>query len=257
MSNVEADDLVERKAHVYDEEVEWHVVGGGSPLVCIHGLGGSSRWWLPVLPELAAEHEMHLIDLPRFSMFSDFEPDDASEWLEQWLEAAGLEAPSLMGHSLGGLLAAELAARIELDRLVLVAPAGLPTGRSAIEELIALVNALRQTDSAFLARIGVDVLRWGPEALWRGMRYVFDADLTAQLELIEAPTLLVWGEEDDLVPVAQAETWQQAIPDARLVVLPETAHIPMVESPDAFADAVLEFLGAAIPQPVELTQARE
>jgi pimeloyl-ACP methyl ester carboxylesterase len=239
---IEQADLVERRTRVYDEEVAWQVAGSGPPLVCVHGLGGSWRWWLAVLPRLAQHRQVHLVDLPRFSALGGFRPDDASDWLERWLAAAGLERPALMGHSLGGLLAAQVAGRTELERLVLVAPAGLPTGRDVSGELTGLVHALVRTAPGFLPTIGLDVLRWGPEALWHGMRYALSVDLRRDLEQIAAPTLLVWGEEDLLVPVAQAPAWEEAIPDARLVIVPDAAHIPMVEVPEAFVDAVIGFL---------------
>jgi pimeloyl-ACP methyl ester carboxylesterase len=246
MTEVGTIELVEQTVDVDGETVEWHVAGSGAPLVCVHGLGGSWRWWLPVLPELADSHEVHLVDLPHFSAIGGFGPEDASAWLERWLEEAGIERPALMGHSLGGLLAAELATRVELDRLVLVAPAGLPTGRDVLEEVIALAHALRRTATPFLATIGLEVLRWGPAALFHGAQYVLSADLTEELGDIAAPTLLVWGADDDLVPVAQSEVWEDEIPDARLVVLPHAAHIPMVEAPDEFAETVLDFLAAPL-----------
>src|SRR5436309_1903248 len=100
-------------------------------LVCVHGLAGSPRWWRPVVPQLAERFDVRLVELPRFRFLSRVRPSDAAAWLARWLDETGLERPVLVGHSLGGLICAQLAAREpdRLHRLVLVDPAGIPTGR--------------------------------------------------------------------------------------------------------------------------------
>jgi pimeloyl-ACP methyl ester carboxylesterase len=221
--------------------VRWRVEGSGPPLVCVHGLAASARWWNPIVPALARTHELHLVDLPRFSALARFRPGDAADWLVRWLEAAGIERPALMGHSLGGLLAAEVATRRELDRLVLVAPVGLPTRRSFVRETLELVASGRQTPR-FLPSIVRDAIRCGPENVLRGGFYARAADLSPTLAGVAAPTLLVWGDRDRLVPFALAESWREAIPDAYLFVVEGAGHIPMVQSPVRVAAALLEFL---------------
>src|SRR4051812_48954967 len=109
-----------REARVRGTRVRWRAAGAGPPLVLVHGLSGSSRWWDPVLPGLAERYECHVLDVPRFG--ASFRPDEAAEWVAAWADAAALDGIRLVGHSLGGAAAARLAAlRPELvEALVLV-----------------------------------------------------------------------------------------------------------------------------------------
>jgi pimeloyl-ACP methyl ester carboxylesterase len=219
-----------------------HVVGEGEPLVLVHGLSGSRRWWDAVLPALSARYACHLLDVPRFG--TAFRPEQTAAWLGEYADEAGLRGIRLVGHSLGGAAAARLAAlRPELVRaLVLVSAAGMPSGRRPGGFALPLVAALRTTTPSFLARLTADALRTGPDALVRGWLYAARVDVREQARAISAPTLLVWGDRDTLVPSALADEWRRAIPQARLVVLEGVGHVPMVEQPDAFAQALLDFL---------------
>ncbi len=231
-----------RSAQVRGRDVVWHVAGVGPPLVLVHGLSGSWRWWEPVLPRLAEGHETHAVDLPRFG--AALRPDETAEWLGDWAASAGLERIALVGHSLGGAAAARLAAqRPELvERLVLVSAAGMPSGRRLAGYALPLATALLTTRPGFLARLAVDALRAGPEALLRGSLYAAGADVREQARAVRAPTLLVWGDRDSLVPPELADAWLEAIPQARLARLPGAGHVPMVERPAELLSALEEFL---------------
>ena len=76
----------------------------------------------------------------------------------------------------------------------------------------------------------------------RGGLYSARADISNEVRLIRAPTLLVWGERDTLVPLSVAGEWQQAVSSSRLAVLSGVGHVPMVERPREFAQLLLEFL---------------
>jgi pimeloyl-ACP methyl ester carboxylesterase len=213
-------------------------------LVCVHGLAGSSRWWRPVVPALSERFDVRLVELPRFRFRSRVRPSDAAAWLARWLDDAGLQRPVLVGHSLGGLIAAQLAALHpeRLHSLVLVDPAGMPTGRPLALEPLALANALTGVRPRFFRVLVADALRWGPDALLRGGLYALGTDVRLHLEAIRVPTLVVWGERDVLTPRRLAEAWRDAIPRAQLAVLPDAGHVPMVESPSAFVAALCDFL---------------
>jgi pimeloyl-ACP methyl ester carboxylesterase len=210
--------------------------------VLVHGLSGSSGWWEAVLPRLAERYACHLLDVPRFG--TALRPDETAEWLAAWMEAAGIEPARLVGHSIGGAAAARLAAlRPELvDALVLVSPVGMPSGRRVTGYALPLLAALRMTTPAFLARLTVDALRAGPAAIARGGLYAARADVREQARMIRAPTLLVWGDRDPLVPFALADAWREALPSARLVVIRGAGHVPMVERPQQSVEALREFL---------------
>lgn len=213
-------------------------------LVCVHGLAASSRWWKPVVPALAERFDVRLVDLPRFRFLSRTRPADAAAWLGRWLDDEELGAPVLLGHSLGGLIAAQLAARQpdRINSLVLVDPAGVPSGRALPLEPLALANAMTRIRPRFFALLAADALRWGPDAMLRGGLYAVGTDIRVDLASIRTPTLVVWGEHDTLIPRRLAETWRDAIPGAQLTVIPHAAHVPMVENPSAFVHAIFDFL---------------
>jgi pimeloyl-ACP methyl ester carboxylesterase len=186
------------------------------PLILVHGLAGAPRWWARVLPALRDYDVRHEDPREQFDV-----PHDAI----------------LVGHSLGGLRAAQIAASHPVHKLVLVAPAGIPTGRPFVLEFLATAAA---TTPRFVPLVARDALRWGPRALLR--HGVIASRTRLDLTEIRAPTLLVWGERDPLVPTRLAAEWQAAIPGSRLAIIPGARHTPMFETPAVFAEVLLEFL---------------
>ena len=219
--------------------IPYRVAGEGQPLVLVHGLAGSWRWWTPVLEPLAARRRVHLVDLRRLRHVASAE---LSAWLARWLDAVGLDRVDVAGHSLGGLVAAELAANRpeRTRRLVLVAPAGIPCGRSLPRRAAPLLGTLYDIRES-LPMITVDALRTGPLAMARAIAFVSSRDLRTELAAVRGPTLLVWGEGDLLVPVALAEEWQHVLPGARLERL-ACGHVPMLEAPGEVGQCIRAFL---------------
>jgi pimeloyl-ACP methyl ester carboxylesterase len=216
-----------------------------SPLVCLHGLAGSSRWWSAVAPELRASGPVTLLDAPR-----RVGPDALEGWVAGRL--ATLEPPvDLVGHSLGALTAVRLAAaQPELvRRLVLVAPPGLTPRRSPLHLGLPLLSSLVQSRPRLLGTLLVDAARTGPANIMRGGAHVARADVSDRLADVSAPTLLVWGARDRLVPVAAAELWLRGIRGSRIVVLPRAAHVPMLEAPAEFVAAVAAFREERLDDP--------
>ena len=218
--------------------VRYRVTGSGEPLVLVHGLAGSWRWWSPMLEQLAARRRVHVVDLPRLR--HPVRAAQLSKWLARWLDAVGLDDTELAGHSLGGLVAAELAATRQTRRLVLVAPAGIPCGRGLTGRALPLLRTLYDVRRS-LPMLTIDALRTGPLDVARGIAFVSGRDLRQELSTIRAPTLLVWGERDRLVPLRIAEEWRQAIVDVRLTYL-SCGHVPMLEAPTELAACMLSFL---------------
>jgi pimeloyl-ACP methyl ester carboxylesterase len=209
-----------------------------APVVLIHGLSGSAGWWRHVAARLEPGREVHQVDLPKRLGL-----DDAAEWLAERLRADGLAQVDLVGHSMGGLICARLAAaRPELvGRLVLIAPAGIAPG-SRTRHVVPLLRALRRSSPSLLPLLARDALRTGPRTLWRAAGEVLEADIRAHLGEIRAPTLLLWGGRDVLLPPALGEVFRAEIPDARLVVLERAGHVPMFDAPDDVSRELSEFL---------------
>ena len=208
------------------------------PVLLVHGLAGSSRWWRRVAAELEPGHDVRVVDLPRL------DPVRTASWLADWIRTAGLERVSVVGHSRGGLVAARLAAeRPELVRgLVLVAPAGVRSHASALAYALPLARTVVRSSPRFLAVLVRDAAVAGPRTLWRAAQELLADDVRGDLHRIEAPTLLVWGERDRLVPPSLAEVYRAEIPAARLLVLARTGHVPMWERPSELAAAISAFL---------------
>ena len=220
--------------------VRYRVTGNGEPLVLVHGLAGSWRWWSPVLELLGARRCAYVVDLPRLR--DPVGAPQLSQWLARWLDVVGLERVELAGHSLGGLVAAELAAaRLEqTQRLVLVAPAGIPCGRGLPGRALPLLRTLYDV-RGWLPMLTLDAVRSGPLDVARGIAFVSGRDLRRELSTVRAPTLLVWGERDHLLPPRLAEEWQEAMVDVRLQHL-RCGHVPMLEAPAELAACMLSFL---------------
>jgi pimeloyl-ACP methyl ester carboxylesterase len=228
--------------------IGYETAGEGEPVVMVHGLSGSTRWWSRNVQDVAERHRIYLVDLPGFgithSLRRRFVLAETATWLSEWMEAVGLRRAHLVGHSMGGYLSVRLAAsRPELvRRLVLVAPAGVPTERSMLGHLVPLLLAARYATPAFMPVLVRDALRTGPMTLWRAARDLLAEDVRGDLRNIEAPTLLVWGDNDPLIPPAVGDLLREEIPDSHLLLLQKAGHVPMFDQPKEFDAALLAFL---------------
>ena len=236
-----------REAEVDGVRVSYRVAGAGPPLVCVHGLAGSSRWWEPVVPALAERRSVYLGDLPGFGGLGRrtrrVPLAAAAGWLVAWADAVGLERFGLAGHSMGAAIAVRVAAEgpERVEQLVLVAPAGLHL-RPLVGHGLPLASTLRRSGPRLLWLLGRDAARAGPRTVVRATLEVAADDVRGELGRVRAPTLVVCGERDALVPPSVGELVRGELPDAELAVVAGAAHVPMVERPDACAEALLGFL---------------
>jgi pimeloyl-ACP methyl ester carboxylesterase len=178
-----------------------------------------------------------LLDLPRSTA-----PDRLPEWVIERLE--DLEPPvDLVGHSLGGLISVRVAVlRPDLvRRLVLIAPPGVGQPRSTATYVWPLLVTLARSRPGFLTRVTADALWAGPGNIVRGGRHASRADIRADLRSVVAPTLLVWGTRDRIVPAVEGPVWRDELCDARLLLLSGAGHVPMVDAADELADAIVAF----------------
>jgi pimeloyl-ACP methyl ester carboxylesterase len=239
--------LEERAFEVGDVQVRYRVAGSGPPTVLVHGLAGSWRWWEPVVEQLATSLRVYLVDLPGFGSArgQTFVLGDAPSYVRSFIAEIGLERANLVGYSLGGAVCARVAALWPqtVDRLVLAAPAGLLDRRHPAQYALPLAAALRHARPAFLRVVLADSLRAGVLTLYHAVTQLLGEDaLRDELNSINAPTLLIWGDKDPLVPLRVAREYERAIPHARLVVFDGVGHIAMAERPKEFAHAILDFL---------------
>lgn len=227
--------------------ISFEVAGTGPPVVLVHGLSGSSRWWQRNIGALTPHRQVFVIDLIGFGASRTPQPfvlAEAADYLARWMDQLDLERASLVGHSMGGLIVAELAADApdRVDRLVLVNPAALPFEAHLISHAWSLMRELRSISPSFLPVLMADAMRAGPLTLWRAASGLLLADMRQKLSQIRARTLAVWGERDALVPLGLARQLADYLRYEELVVIKGAGHVPMWDCPRAFNRVLTEFL---------------
>jgi len=249
-------------------DVHAWVGGQGPPVLVLHGAGGNRGWtrWLG----LAAERfTVWAPTHPGFGQSGDAEwmesIDDLARFYLWFIEAAGLGRPHLLGQSMGGWTAAEMASMSpgSIERLVLVAPVGLkpaageildifyhspaelreltvhdPTTVPEWDELFGRPPTRAELDIAERNREMAARLTWKP--------YMHNPRLGRFLGRVTNPTLIVWGRQDRIVPLECGEQYRRLLPNATLSVLERCGHLPPIEQPEAFARLVLDFLGGPV-----------
>ncbi|MGZ3587008.1 MAG: alpha/beta fold hydrolase [Candidatus Limnocylindrales bacterium] len=224
--------------------------GEGPPLLLLHGLAGSARWWERNIPALSRSFQVSALDLPGFGgshADARLVLDDIAAQLVALLDDLGIERASVVGHSLGGLVAGGLAADYpeRVDRLVLVDAGFLSLDPSRLHRITGPLRTLRWTAPSLMRVIVTDTLRSGPVRMAGATMELLQADWRGRLPRIQAPTLVVWGEHDTICPRAIGEAIVAAVPAARLHIIKGAAHNPMWERSEDFDRVVLQFLLAA------------
>lgn len=241
--------------------------GEGDPVLFLHGAGG-------IMPDdrfiaaLATKYRVHAPLLPGYgeSMGEERLQDmlDISLHTADVADALDLGKLLLVGHSMGGMIAAEMAALAprDYDRLVLIAPAGLWLDDKPVADLFSklpfelpellfhdvefgtelMTSGLDLEDPQFL----IDFLVINARRLGMAGKILFpipDRGLSRRLYRIKARTLLIWGESDKLIDPAYGAAFAEAIADATLVNIPDAGHLVNIEKPDAVLEAITGFAG--------------
>ncbi|HNP73583.1 MAG TPA: alpha/beta fold hydrolase [Kouleothrix sp.] len=238
---------IARRARVGAASIYYETHGSGAPLVLLHGFSGSTRWWGRNVAALARQFQVYIPDLAGFGQSRSavpFELADAARHVARWMDQAGLERASMVGHSMGGLIAAELAADApeRVARLVLVDSAGLGFDASDVPPVSELLPALRYLPTAFIPPLLGDMRRAGLRTLVRASRALATYDIRAKLAAIRAPALIVWGRYDPMIPLAVGRALARELPHARLAVIDAAGHNPMWDQPAAFNRLLCQFL---------------
>lgn len=238
--------------------------GTGRPVLFLHGAGGAGAW-LPFHGLLAgAGFDLLAPDHPGFGLSGELQHiecmDDLVYHYLDLLDVLGLDGVDVVGTSLGGWLAAELAVHSpeKVRKLVLLNAVGLDIWEAPVKDLFgmnpeetvaAVFHDPAIAASLFPAEPDLDFilglyrekvsfarLAWNP--------YCCNPKLESRLYRITAPTLVVWGEEDHLVPIVHGERYVEKIAGARLATIPGVAHAPFLEDAAATAALLVDFLEA-------------
>lgn len=237
--------------------------GDGDPVVVLHGWGGRIESMAPVVACLRGRWRVVALDLPGFgespSPPGAWGTPDYAAFVRDVLGYLRVRRAHFVGHSFGAKTSLYLAAvhPALVDKLVLVGSSGLRTPPS----LRARAKRMASRAGRTAGRLGAPgrALR---DAVYRRVASqdykdagelrpvlvtVVNEDLTSMLPRVESSTLLVWGSEDDAVPVAHARTMQRLIPDAGLVLFEGAGHFAYLDEPERFCRVVRHFLGAGTP----------
>lgn len=253
--------------------------GSGDPLLLVHGIGSSLRAWAPVLPALEEAHDVLALDLPGFGESPPLAAGEPStipsmaDALERELDAAAIDTAHLVGNSLGGWLALELARRGRARSVVALSPAGMWFGRENAYARIVLrssragarlarhwAGALTRTParraallSTFFSgprRLAAEEAAYAIRVLARAPAFDETLDWTLShraegLDEIRCPVLIAWGTRDRLLLPRQGRRFARRIPGAELRSLPGLGHLPMSDDPELVARTILDFTAGA------------
>ena len=240
--------------------------GSGAPVVFFHGAGGLLRE-NPYLDGLSQRYHVYAPEWPGYgdSTGEELLEDMLDFALHGWdlVDALGLSRPHLAGHSMGGMIAAEMAclAPRDLGKLALVAPAGLWMDAQPIPDIFAMLPYQLAEVLFHDPAKGQALLTGGADLsdmealkefyigsqrrLSMAGKILFpipNRRLSKRLYRLTAPTLVVWGVADRLIVPAYAELWKAMIPGARVVTVDNAGHMLPYEQPDALVRALSEFL---------------
>ena len=243
---VEQVEIIKQQVKVGPLTVHYEVAGEGPAVVLIHGLSGSGRWWAYNVPVLAQQYQVYNVDLVGFgrSRGQRLVLREAAGWFKEWLNTVGITEAHLVGHSMGGYIAMEVAVTWPalVRRLVLVDALVLPIGPGLLRPALGLARAVRYMNLSFLPVLVGDLLRAGPRTMLRATQEVLSADLSDRLGAVQAKTMVIWGEKDTLLDLEFGRKLAERLARACFVCVEGAGHNPMWDRPQRFNELLLDFL---------------
>lgn len=260
---------VEKDTLVFGQKIYYVEAGSGPTVILLHGLGGSARGWQPNIGPLAEKFHVIAIDQIGFGKsdkpLTNYRIRTYVDFLDQFCKQQKITRASLVGSSMGGWIAVLFAAAFpdRVDKIVLADAAGYappkdidprifyalnPTTREGMKALTAKVfyNKFFLTDAAIdvsmAARLAAGdgyTIKSITESIIRGEDF-----LDETVKTVKHPTLIIWGREDGLTPLADGQRFNKDIAGSKLVVFDQCAHVPNFEKPAEFNTAVINFLSA-------------
>jgi pimeloyl-ACP methyl ester carboxylesterase len=262
-------------------KINYYEAGQGPPIILLHGFGGCAYSWRFLAPALAQDHRVYTIDLKGYGLSEkpedgNYAVSDQADMVAAFIRNQDLHDVVIMGHSMGGgvTLMTYLKVREDnparLKRLVLIDSAGYPqkmpwfiwlsklpgvgsVGGKLVSPRFVTYLVLKKcyyyddkiTEEQIDTYAYYGSLPGAREAVVQTARQIMPDDieaLTAQYKTISVPVLVIWGEEDEVVPLAVGKNFKRDIPNSELVILPKCGHMPPEEEPGETTRLVKEFL---------------
>ena len=213
--------------------------GSGSDVVLLHGWGQNIAMMKPIGDRLQKNHRITILDFPGFG--ESEEPKtaltvyDYCEILEELLKKLKVKKPVIMGHSFGGRIAIIYASRNEVEKVVLF---GSPCIRKEVKPSLKLrmlkslkkIPGINKLEGFAKNHMGSRDYKNASEIMKKILVNVVNEDLSECAKKINVPTLLIWGHRDTEAPVEDAKELEKIIPDAGLIVLPNSTHYAYLEN---------------------------
>lgn len=254
----------EKKVLIRGLEANYKIQGDGSPLLILHGWGNSSDAWIAI-QKILAKREFKVIvpDLPGFGKSKtpkkSWNVDDYVWWLQSFIEKAKIRKPLfILGHSFGGRIAIKFSVKYpeKIKSQVLLGSAGIKSNLNFKQKVIFLLAKIgnylfsKKTLVEFgnIARnIFYKIIREKDyvklnETMKGTIKKILNEDLLGSLPNIKTKTLLVWGQQDKMIPIKHAYLMKEKIPNSKLIILPDSGHSPQRDNPKRLAQIIIRFL---------------
>ncbi len=268
-----AQDAVTKQVEIYGQKIFYQEAGSGPDVILLHGLGGDHTNWNATIPALASKFRVLVPDQVGFGQSDkpmiDYRVGTLVDFLNAFYKKVGISKATLVGNSMGGWVALDfaLAHPEKVDRLVLVDSAGYSQKRTGgepltRERLLGLNPSTIAGEKALMAAVFYNKAfatdQIAEQALMmhlhRNDSYTIDRFIDSilrgedlvdgKLAGIKAPTLVVWGREDAIIPLAAGKALAEDIPAAESVILDSCGHVPQAECAGPFNAALLKYLAA-------------
>ncbi|HEY0321275.1 MAG TPA: alpha/beta fold hydrolase [Pyrinomonadaceae bacterium] len=264
----------EKEVRIYGQKIRYVEAGSGPTVILLHGLGGNSANWILNINQLAAKYRVIVPDQVGFGQSDkpliNYRVGTYVDFLDRLYSELKIERATLVGNSMGGWIAAlyTIAHPERVERLVLVDAAGFappkdfdvkqlsglnPSTREGMRELASRVIYNKQiyaTDEAIDLMLAQRMAAGDGYTIQSLIESIARREdmLDGRLSAIRKPTLLIWGKQDGLTPLAEfGERFKREIAGAELIVFDQCGHVPQVEKAAEFNAALLKFLAAPAP----------
>jgi pimeloyl-ACP methyl ester carboxylesterase len=240
---------------------------GKKNLLLVHGLGASAERWESVIPSFSNDYTVYVPDLIGFGLSdkpsADYSTEFFANFLSSFLREINVTSATVIGSSLGGQIAVEYASlnQKKVEKLILVSPAGAmkqstpaldayimaalypdpETAKNAFSMMSGLNKDVNQTTiDGFVQRMQMPNAKYAFMSTILGLKNA--PEISTKLEILEIPTLVIWGELDPVIPIRYAQHFVKNIRDCRFYQMESCGHTPYVESPKEFVKIVLDFI---------------